>query len=57
MARAGVPILGYTWMPLGPIRTEPTIIRGNASATGFNNESNDDDPYTVSSPEHVISDL
>ena len=39
MARAGVPILGYTWMPLGPIRTEPTIIRGNASATGFNNES------------------
>ena len=25
MARAGVPILGYTWMPLGPIRTEPAI--------------------------------
>ena len=24
---------------------------------GFNNESNDDDPYTVSSPEHVISKL
>ena len=24
---------------------------------GFNNESNDDDPYTVSSPEHVISEL
>ena len=24
---------------------------------GFNNESNDDDPYTVSSPEHVITKL
>ena len=24
---------------------------------GFNNESNDDDPYTVSSPEHVIKQL
>ena len=35
MARAGVPMLGYTWMPLGPIRTEPKIIRGDSSGTAF----------------------
>ena len=40
MARAGVSILGYSWMPLGPIRTEPITIRGDASATAFNEKSN-----------------
>ena len=39
MARAGVPILGYTWMPLGPIRTEPKKIRGRASGTAFDIKS------------------
>ena len=39
MARAGVSILGYSWMPLGPIRTEPITIRGDASATAFNEKS------------------
>ena len=35
MARAGIPIFGYHWMPLGPLRSDPTIIRGEASATAF----------------------
>ena len=39
MARAGVSVLGYSWMPLGPIRTEPLIIRGNASGTAFDIKS------------------
>ena len=39
MARAGVSILGYTWMPLGPIRTEPVSVRGNASGTAFDSSS------------------
>ena len=39
MARAGVSILGYSWMPLGPIRTEPITIRGDASSTAFNEKS------------------
>ena len=36
MARAGVPVFGYHWMPLGPLRSEPTKIRGSAHATAFN---------------------
>ena len=40
MARAGVPVYGYNWMPLGWVRTEPINIRGDAVATGFNIYSN-----------------
>ena len=40
MARAGVQMLGYTWMPLGPIRTEPKIIRGGSYGTAFDIKSN-----------------
>ncbi len=40
MARAGIPVFGYHWMPLGPLRTEPMKIRGEASGTAFNHESN-----------------
>ena len=36
MARAGVPAYGYNWMPLGLVRSDPKIIRGDASATAFN---------------------
>ena len=36
MARAGVPAYGYNWMPLGWVRSDPKVIRGNASATAFN---------------------
>ena len=36
MARAGVPAYGYNWMPLGWVRSDPKIIRGDASATAFN---------------------
>jgi len=35
MARAGIPAYGYNWMPLGWVRSEPTKIRGNTSATAF----------------------
>ena len=36
MARAGVPAYGYNWMPLGWVRSDPKVIRGDASATAFN---------------------
>ena len=36
MARAGVPAYGYNWMPLGWVRSDPKIIRGDATATAFN---------------------
>ena len=35
MARAGVPIYGYHWMPLLVWRTTPVQIRGGAEATAF----------------------
>jgi mannonate dehydratase len=38
MARAGVPIYGYHWMPLLVWRTEPVQIRGGAEATAFDLE-------------------
>ena len=36
IARAGIPIFGYNWMPSHVWRTTPTIIRGGAIATAFN---------------------
>ena len=47
IGEAGIPILGYHWMPNGVWRTEPKVIRGGAVATAF-------DASTVScdSPTH-----
>jgi len=35
MARAGVPVFGYHWMPNSVWRSDPVRIRGNAEATAF----------------------
>jgi len=35
IARAGIPIFGYNWMPSLVWRTEPKLIRGGAEATAF----------------------
>ena len=35
IARAGIPIFGYNWMPSLVWRTEPKLIRGEAEATAF----------------------
>jgi len=35
IARAGIPIFGYNWMPSQVWRTEPEYIRGKAEATAF----------------------
>jgi mannonate dehydratase len=39
MARAGVPVYGYHWMPLLVWRTKPALIRGGAEATAFDLEA------------------
>ena len=46
MARAGVPIFGYHWMPSHVWRTPPKIIRGGAVATAFNYEEANKLPLT-----------
>ncbi|MDP6666481.1 MAG: mannonate dehydratase [Dehalococcoidia bacterium] len=38
IARAGIPIFGYNWMPSHVWRTPPKLIRGGAVATAFNYE-------------------
>ena len=38
IARAGIPIFGYNWMPSQVWRTEPEYIRGGAEATAFDNK-------------------
>jgi len=38
MARAGIPIFGYNWMPSHVWRTPAKVIRGGAVATAFNYE-------------------
>lgn len=38
MARAGIPIFGYHWMPSLVWRTTPQVIRGGAVASAFNYE-------------------
>ena len=35
IARAGIPIFGYDWLPSEVWRTEPKLIRGDAVATAF----------------------
>ena len=38
IARAGIPIFGYNWMPSHVWRTPPALIRGGAVATAFDYE-------------------
>ena len=46
MARAGIPIFGYNWMPSHVWRTPPKQIRGGAVATAFNYEDAKQMPFT-----------
>lgn len=47
MGKAGIPILGYHWMPNSVWRTpEPATLRGGARATRFNQTEHDPDELT-----------
>jgi mannonate dehydratase len=46
IARAGIPIFGYNWMPSHVWRTPPVAIRGGALATAFDNNLAKDYPLT-----------
>ena len=46
IARAGIPIFGYHWMPSHVWRTPPELIRGGAAATAFNYELANKMPLT-----------
>ncbi len=46
IARAGIPIFGYNWMPSHVWRTPPALIRGGAVATAFDNSIAQDLPLT-----------
>lgn len=46
IARAGIPIFGYNWMPSHVWRTTPTLIRGGAVATAFNLKEAEQMPLT-----------
>lgn len=46
MARAGIPIYGYNWMPNSVWRTPNVVVRGGAFATAFDYEFVKDDPPT-----------
>ena len=46
IARAGIPIFGYHWMPSHVWRTPPKLIRGGAVATAFNYEEANKMPLT-----------
>ena len=46
IARAGIPIFGYHWMPSMVWRTPPKLIRGGAVATSFNYEEANKMPLT-----------
>jgi len=47
MGKAGIPILGYHWMPNSVWRTqEPATLRGGARATRFNQAEHDPDELT-----------
>ena len=46
IARAGIPIFGYNWMPSQVWRTKPEYIRGNAEATAFDYDSAKNLPAT-----------
>jgi mannonate dehydratase len=46
IARAGIPIFGYDWLPSKVWRTPPKAIRGGATATAFNYEIANQMPLT-----------
>jgi mannonate dehydratase len=47
MGQAGIPILGYHWMPASVWRTpEPEVLRGGARATRFNGAEHADAPLS-----------
>ena len=46
IARAGIPIFGYNWMPSHVWRTPPYLIRGGAIATAFDLEFAKKIPFT-----------
>lgn len=46
IARAGIPIFGYNWMPSHVWRTPPVPIRGGALATAFDQTTADKMPLT-----------
>ena len=46
MAKAGIPIFGYHWMPSFTWRTPDVPVRGGALATAFDNEIAKQMPYT-----------
>lgn len=46
IARAGIPIFGYHWMPSSVWRTTPAIIRCGSVATAFNYEEASEKPFT-----------
>ncbi|NQW19095.1 MAG: mannonate dehydratase [Chloroflexi bacterium] len=46
IARAGIPIFGYNWMPSHVWRTPPEVIRGGAIATAFDYEWSKKMPFT-----------
>lgn len=46
IARAGIPIFGYNWMPSHVWRTPPATIRGGARATAFDLKIADELPLT-----------
>ena len=46
VARAGIPIFGYNWMPSHVWRTPPEVIRGGAIVTAFDNEFAQTLPFT-----------
>lgn len=46
IARAGIPIFGYNWMPSAVWRTPPKVIRGGAIAAAFDEETSKSLPFT-----------
>ena len=46
IAKSGIPIFGYNWMPSQVWRTEPKLIRGDAVATAFDDSVAQKMPFT-----------
>jgi mannonate dehydratase len=47
MGKAGIPILGYHWLPNAVWRTpDPAVLRGGATATRFDMEAHEDAPLS-----------
>jgi len=53
MGRAGIPILGYHWMPASVWRSGQLKIRGGSDATSWDNDSDEQAPIgPINIPEH-----